>query len=305
MLDDRARTESFLAAFREVVSPGDVVVEIGTGTGILTLAAVRAGAKRVYTIEEGGLAEAASAIFEANGMSDRITLVRGSSTRVDLPERGDILISEILGDDPLGERLFEVTLDAVKRLVKPEARLVPATIRIFGLPVTIPRERLTKWVFDRDNVGKWRSWYGVDLSPLATAGHGNPAYFRLDSRRASEWKPLSRPVLLAEADLKANRTPVVDVAREVTATASGRLNGILVYFEADLEPTTALSLHPLQVRAGNHWRSRVWILPEPCALRLGDRFELQYAPRLPGRPDGVRVAFDRGGGIEDEKGGQR
>ncbi len=116
MLDDRSRTASFLRAIRRMVRPGDVVVDIGTGTGILAVAAAQAGARHVYAIEQSGIGESATALFAANGLADRITLVPGWSTEIDLPEQGDVLVSEMIGNEPLGERILPVTRDAVKRL---------------------------------------------------------------------------------------------------------------------------------------------------------------------------------------------
>jgi len=91
MLNDRRRTAGYLASIRDVVKPGDVVVDIGTGTGILAIAAVRAGARHVYAIEEARIARVARTLFEANGMTDHITLIRGRSTEVRLPQRADVL----------------------------------------------------------------------------------------------------------------------------------------------------------------------------------------------------------------------
>src|SRR3954454_16113224 len=75
MLDDRRRTRSFIAAIEAAVRPGDVVVEIGTGTGVLAVAAARAGARRVYALESANMAAWARRIFAANRVSDRATLV--------------------------------------------------------------------------------------------------------------------------------------------------------------------------------------------------------------------------------------
>ena len=104
MLNDRQRTSRYLAAIREVVRPGDVVVDIGTGTGILEAAAAAAGARHVYAIEATGVGSIAQAVFHDNRLADRTTIMRGWSTQLTLPERAEVLISEIIGNEPLSER---------------------------------------------------------------------------------------------------------------------------------------------------------------------------------------------------------
>ena len=91
MLNDRTRTSGYLASIGKAVRRGDVVLDIGTGTGIYAIAAARAGARHVYAVEAGRIAKAARTLFEANGVADRITLIRGLSTRITLPERADVL----------------------------------------------------------------------------------------------------------------------------------------------------------------------------------------------------------------------
>ena len=168
MLDDRTRTLSYLDSIGKTVRRGDVVLDIGTGTGIYAIAAVRAGARHVYAIESGRIARAARTLFEVNGVANRITLIRGLSTRIRLPERADVLISELIGDDPLAERVIGITQDAMMRLLKPNARLVPSSIKIFGVPVTIPSDELGKFTFAPTVLQKWQSWYDIDFSPLVT-----------------------------------------------------------------------------------------------------------------------------------------
>ena len=72
MLDDRARTKGFCDALRFTVRPEDVVVDIGTGTGVLATCAAMAGARQVYAVESSGIAEVAARMFEANGVEERI-----------------------------------------------------------------------------------------------------------------------------------------------------------------------------------------------------------------------------------------
>src|SRR5215471_8603540 len=103
MLNDRTRTSSYMDAIGRAVRPGDVVLDIGTGTGIFALAAALAGARHVYALEVGRVAHAARNLFAANGVSHRISFIDPSSTEIELPERADVLVSELIGDEPLAE----------------------------------------------------------------------------------------------------------------------------------------------------------------------------------------------------------
>jgi precorrin-6B methylase 2 len=166
MLNDRTRTAMYLQAIREVVRQGDVVLDIGTGTGVLAVAAAQAGASRVYAIEATGIADAARRVYEVNGFGDRITLLEGESTGIELPERADVLVAELIGIDPLGERILETTRDAVSRFLQPGARLVPSAIDVSAVLVALPNGRGNPWRFTRSHIDRWGAWYGIDFSPL-------------------------------------------------------------------------------------------------------------------------------------------
>jgi hypothetical protein len=289
MLNDRARTARFLAGIHEVVRPGDVVVDIGTGTGVLAVAAAHAGARHVYAVEASSIGKSARAVFAANGLADRIILVPGWSTQLSLPERADVLVTETIGNEPLGERLLELTADALKRLLKPEARLVPGKVKIFGLPVTIPRAELLKHTFTAEALQNWHSWYGIDFSPLIGVARNSPHLFYIKPHATGTWETLSEPVLLADLDLKATEQFVIDNTATVVANAAGPLDGVVVYFELELGPTTRLSTHPTQADEDCSWRSPVWVLGDPLSLQPGNRFAVTYRYRVPEAREGVSV----------------
>ena len=71
LLNDEVRTSRYQQAIRAVVRPGDVVVDIGTGSGVMAATAALAGASRVYAIERTEMARLARRVFEANGLADR------------------------------------------------------------------------------------------------------------------------------------------------------------------------------------------------------------------------------------------
>jgi SAM-dependent methyltransferase len=293
MLNDKHRTLSFLSGIKEVVQPGDVVLDIGTGTGILAVAAARAGARHVYAIEASGIGKLAKEIFKANGLTDRITLVEGWSTQVSLPEKGDVLISEIIGNEPLGERVSEATMDAMKRLLKPNARLVPNKVKIFGLPISIPFTELTKYTFVPETLRDWESRYDMNFNPLAEASLNSSQSFFINPSLARDWESLSEPVQLAVVDLKGMSQLSIDNTVPATAKTTGRLDGVLVYFEIELGPTTRLSTHPLQTDKDCSWHSPVRILTEPLNLQTGDRFAVTYQYRV--TEDQFKVSVVRNG----------
>lgn len=290
MLNDQVRTSRFLDGIREVVRPTDIVVDIGTGTGVFAIAAAQAGARHVYAVEASGIANLARQAFEANGLADRITLIQGWSSQVSLPERADVLISEMVGTDPMGDYVLEVMLDARKRLLKPDARMVPGRVRVFGLPVAIPPAELARHSFTAETARDWRSWYGIDFSPFVEAAERSEQFFSIKPQLAREWQTFSEPVLLDDIDLMAIEELQLQKTSGATATSSGELNGLLVYFETEFGPTTTFSVHPAEVGDDSFRYNAVWILEQPLSLRAGDRFALTFRYRVPGVSSRVHVA---------------
>jgi SAM-dependent methyltransferase len=276
MLEDRVRTSAFLAALDELVRPDDVVVDIGTGTGVLAVAAARAGARHVYAIEATPLAHEAREVIRANGLDDRVTVVEGWSTRISLPERATVAVSEILGSDALEERVLPILADARRRLLEPGARLIPSDVRIFGLPVSVPDDHLASLTFTHSNTARWSSWYGLELGPLADYSSRRRQRYTAVIDDVRSWTSPTEPVLLTELDLTGLETPQVDVTMTAVATGSGAVNGVVGYFEAQLSPGVVLSTNPALEPAPNSWGVPVWLLQEPVELRRGQELSLRY-----------------------------
>jgi precorrin-6B methylase 2 len=291
MLDDVTRTERFIAAIGAIVRPGEVVVDIGTGTGVLAMAAARAGADHVYAIEAGAIAEHAEQVIAANGYADRITVLRGWSTTVSLPCRADLLITETIGSEPLDERILEIVTDARRRMLKPTARVIPARLRIAGAAVEVPEEAVASHVYTESAVGRWRERYGFDFG-LLLSGERRLRGHRVRSVVARGWTLLAPPQVLADLELATLERATVDAQTTVPAERSGRLDGALLHFEAELAPGIEISSDPRHASDNTSWRNVLTLQP-PVNVAAGDRLRFYYRWRASAGPPGLSVAVDR------------
>lgn len=284
MLNDRARTLAFQRAIKSQVTRDDVVLDIGTGTGILAATAALAGARHVYAIERTtNLARLARRFFAHNGLSDRITVIEGDSIRLDLPERASVFVGELIGNDPLCERILESTVDARRRLLTSDARLIPNRLRIYGLPITMPEEHRSRALFSWQSVSKWRNDYGLDFSIYAEFCAKGSFHSLLGAQYIRDWDRLAPPFLIADIDFYAQQSGLIESSTSIQFEKCGMFNALFVYFEADLGPDICLSLHPDRAAPENHWANFMWIPGAPRAVSAQSRFNLRYTYGVDGK----------------------
>lgn len=289
MLNDKTRTESFIQAINETVEENDVVVDLGTGTGVLAVAAARAGASRVYAIEAGEMADVAQAVFEANGVAEKITLIRGWSTQIELPAKADVIVSEIIGNDAFAERVLQTMKDARQRLLKPDARFIPAKVIVYGLPITIPSEVILDRAITKETLEIWRAWYNFDFSPLSEmVDYPTSPLFYVTSQRAASWEILSEPVKLAEVDFQTFDETIIKQTITTSAIQNGLLNGFLIFFELQLG-SKILTTHPRLAAQSNHWLNPVWLFENAQTMQKGNEFTIQYNYNVSGKQNEVKL----------------
>uniref|UniRef100_A0A175YPX8 type I protein arginine methyltransferase n=1 Tax=Daucus carota subsp. sativus TaxID=79200 RepID=A0A175YPX8_DAUCS len=137
MMQDYVRTGSYYAAVIENRADfaGRVVVDVGAGSGILSLFAAQAGAKHVYAVEASEMAEYARKLIAGNPLlSQKITVIKGKVEDVELPEKADILISEPMGTLLINERMLESYVIARDRFLVPNGKMFPTLGRIHMAP---------------------------------------------------------------------------------------------------------------------------------------------------------------------------
>lgn len=287
MLNDRTRTLRYFEALREMVRPDSVVVDVGTGSGVLALAAAKAGARHVYAFEMGRMADAAEALFAGNGMADRITVLRGNAFDLGLPERADILVSETIGREPLEQYALELSIDARERLLKPDGILIPYGLTIHATPVEIPADELDRVHFTETTTARLAEWYDMDFSPLATAVV--PRVMFKPGRTVLNWPRLAAPAEVAHVDFARATDRFVEQSAVAKIDRPGTLNAVLVSFDLLLSPGSTFTTHPDHVSPDNSWKYTVE-LPEPVRVEPGAEVELTYRYRVPGKQSGVEIS---------------
>jgi protein arginine N-methyltransferase 1 len=161
-LSDATRLGLFARALACYVTPQSIVADLGTGTGILAILACRAGAARVYAIEPTGMAEIARAVVAANGLSDRIHVIKADLAEVTLPERADILVGDFVGGFGFDAGILSTYPAAARSLLKPDGAVIPSEIvmSIFPVESSSTDERVRFWQAPRQGVnvapvGEW------------------------------------------------------------------------------------------------------------------------------------------------------
>jgi Predicted RNA methylase len=128
---DLGRNNAYARALERIVRPGMRVLEVGTGSGLLAMLAIRAGATEVVTCEANpAIAAAARAVIAENGLTDRISVVNKHSSaldrQADLKGGADVLVSEVISNELIGEGVLSVHEDVIPRLMNERFRVIPA-----------------------------------------------------------------------------------------------------------------------------------------------------------------------------------
>jgi SAM-dependent methyltransferase len=267
MLLDRIRCDAYREAIRRTVKPGDVVVDLGAGTGLLSFFALQAGARHVYAIEMTGIADVAAELIAANGFRDRITLIRQTSNRARLPERCDVLVTETLSAFCFDtENTIEFVADARERFLKPGGRILPESADTFLLP------------FSSKAFGSGRlppRFYDLDYRPFTKRLFGEDRLVRASGK---PFLALSEPALCYHVDFRKDSQNPGKTFAPFRIIADGRLDGFLGWFEARLCEGVTLSNSPY-LPLTSWWQLYLPVAEQP-QYRAGQTMLLYLDPNI-------------------------
>ncbi|MEO0495044.1 MAG: 50S ribosomal protein L11 methyltransferase [Actinomycetota bacterium] len=255
MLLDTHRLDAFRRAIDAAVAPGDVVVDIGCGTGILSFMACEAGARRVYAIEGAPILEVARELAVANGFDEKIEFIEGWSIDVDLPEPADVLITETIGSAGLDEGIVAWAADARARLLRPGAAVIPSRLRFWVAPVHMTDDHalITDWL---------DTGLPYDLGPaLRRAAHS------LWFTRVVPDHLLGQPEPALDVDLAAGDGDALAASGTLEVTHDGTIHGLACWFDSLLAAGITVDNSP--PRTESSWGHGFMPIQEPMAVHRG------------------------------------
>ncbi|KAJ1488186.1 protein arginine N-methyltransferase [Baffinella frigidus] len=261
MLKDQQRTKGYRNAimnnphcFRD-----KIVMDVGCGTGILSMFAVKAGAKHVYGIECSGIIHTARQIIADNGLSDKITLIHGKCEEIDLPvDTVDIIISEWMGYALLYESMLDTVLYARdKWLVKVGGIIMPDVATLYMVGIEDAQYKDEKIHF-------WDDVYGFDMSCIKKIAIAEPLVDTVNPEQICT-KPTTVMTVNIMTVKKEDLT--FEAKWELIATRNDYLTALVLYFDVGFT-----QIHkPLWISTGprapyTHWRQTVMYLHDQLSV---------------------------------------
>lgn len=267
MLRDRVRCVQYREAILREVRPADVVVDVGAGTGILSVFAAQAGARKVFAVECEPVADIARQLVDANGVADRVAVIEGRIEDVELDEPVDLVISEGLGSYGVDEMLVPLLRARDRFLARDRARVVPRSVVVWGALACV--QGLV------DDRSFWRCKpYGVDVGLLwdhvVARNSGRPWMIEPEDLVTDEGR-------LLDVDYRSASVEAAKAGHEgstrLTAKSAAPANCLVLWFSADLGNGIELTNAPGALRT--HWHQAVFPLNEPRTVDRGEALEVQ------------------------------
>ncbi|EON64591.1 protein arginine N-methyltransferase [Coniosporium apollinis CBS 100218] len=288
MLKDEVRTKSYRDAIyqNKHLFKDKIVLDVGCGTSILSMFAVKAGAKHVIGVDMSTIIEKAREIVAINGMSDKITLLQGKMEEVELPfPKVDIIISEWMGYFLLYESMLDTVLYARDKYLTKDGLIFPdkATIFMAGIEDGDYKE---------EKIGFWDNVWGFDYTPLKYTAMTEPLVDTVDMKAV-----VTDPTAVFTIDLYTVNPQdlAFTVPFSLTARRNDFVHAIIAWFDIDF---TACH-KPIRFSTGphtkyTHWKQTVFYLQDVLTVEAGERIvgELDSRPNQKNKRDlDIKISY--------------
>jgi protein arginine N-methyltransferase 1 len=265
-LTDRLKVERYRTAIRRLVRPEHTVLDLGCGSGLLGLMALRAGAGTVLFVDEAPVIEMARRTVHEAGLSDRAEFFQARSYELELPRRADIVLCDHVGYFGFDYDILKLLDDARKRFLQAGGVMIPARVDLRLAPIESGSSRslVQRW---RD--GSVPDEYAWVAAPAANAKHA--VTLQAGDLLAGSAR-LASLELGAEAAEFLSGQVVFECARDAT------FDGLAGWFDCVLHEDIRMTNAPA---ADDRLDRHQAFLPieEPVAVKAGQRIEAAVMAR--------------------------
>lgn len=267
MLADVDRNDAYQKAIEKKVNSDSIILDIGTGSGLLSMMAARAGAQQITACEmHQRLAATAKEIVKINGFENTIKILAKKSNLVkigeEMPSKANLIISEILDVGALGEGVLPSIRHAVQNLATPNVQLIPSAVNLYGQLIEIPSRSL---------VAPIRKISGFDLSPFEKYRISDE-YLKVNLK-GEKYKSLSPVIPLLNIDFY-NLPPVYSkeqpnqIPLTIPVSESGVAQAFVFWFDLFLDDEIVVSS---KVNGKlEHWGQALFCFPNPSKVEKGE-----------------------------------
>ena len=269
MLADHRRMDFYHEAIQRHIKPGNRVIDLGTGTGILAAFSSRQGASQVYAIDHSSIIEHAQRLGAENGI-ENVDFENVHSSEFYLEDKVDVILHEQIGDFLFDEAMVPNVCDLRDRLLKPDGLILPSQFELYCEPMTMHDERRIPYIWELTDV------HGFDFSSMTHSRPEDSEYYRLVSCDLGVVKHfLGEPAPALEVDLHTvtELSLPLSVQFTRTVTRAGLLDGLVVYMKAKVDDDLELSSSPLDPERAPHWGFRILRL-EQSQAKIGDQLKI-------------------------------
>ncbi|XP_055547672.1 protein arginine N-methyltransferase 6 [Wyeomyia smithii] len=290
MLTDRARQDAYRNA---IVGNTDLfrnktVLDVGTGTGILSIFCAQAGARKVYAVEASKLAVLARQIVRENGFEETIDVFECRIEDFDLPagiDKVDIIVSEWMGFFLLHEGMLDSVIYARDKFLRSNGLMFPDTATIFVAPCSVPSR------FD-----EFENLSGVNMQCFGRALRKHKSD-KPEVLNVSAEHLLHEGHIMAWLDLKevsVDDLSSFEMKEVMVIQKSGKFQGICLWFDCTFpsgdpeQPTKEVVLSTSPNSTPTHWKQSVILLPENACEEVEKLDPIAFILSLNRNTDHVR-----------------
>ncbi|XP_010666534.2 protein arginine N-methyltransferase 1.1 [Beta vulgaris subsp. vulgaris] len=263
MLKDVVRTKTYQNVIykNDFLVKGKVVLDVGAGTGILSLFCAKAGAKHVYAVECSHMADMAKEIVEANGYSDVITVLKGKIEEIDLPVKVDIIVSEWMGYFLLYENMLNTVLYARDKWLVENGIVFPDKASLYLTAIEDAE-------YKEDKIEFWNNVYGFDMSCIKKQAMVEPLVDTVDQNQI-----VTNSHLLKTMDIS-KMTPgdaSFTAPFRLVAERNDYIHALVAYFDVSFTKCHKLMGFSTGPRSRNtHWKQTVLYLEDRITICEGE-----------------------------------